>query len=399
MGILLSIVALGVVIAIHEAGHFAVAKWCRVGVIEYAIGFGKALISRRYGETRYSLRLIPLGGYVRMVGDDPYSVAQMQNPEQDPKMDPPPLATPEQWAAPDTKNAPDPLEQALLADRSKWFLTKGVGAKSAIVLAGPLANLISAFFLGVLSIAVWGATVPVNLPVIGQVIPGYPAAKAGLKMGDRVISVDGQPMNTWEELSSTVRNSEGKELAFEVERTPEGQPPATLTLRFAGVQEKSELEFLDSSFASTGYKVGIGAAAKRVDVGVVEATQMAGYQIYKLTKVTIRGIIGLVTGAISLKNIGGPIFIFGESMRSANQGIAALLDFMVFLSVSLAVFNLLPIPVLDGGHLMFFLAEAVKGKPVSLRVMEVATQVGMALILALTVLAVGNDVLRLFNGG
>ncbi|NDC37749.1 MAG: RIP metalloprotease RseP, partial [Proteobacteria bacterium] len=264
---------------------------------------------------------------------------------------------------------------------------------------GPLANLISAFILGVISIAVWGATVPVNLPVIGQVIPGYPAEKGGMKLGDKVLSVDGSSVKTWEELSSIVRNSQGKELSFEVERAVEGGSMERKVLTFAGVQERSELEFLDSSFATQGYKVGISAAAKRVDVGVLEAVQLTGYHIYKLTKVTLRGVLGLVTGAVSLKNIGGPIFIFGESMRSAKQGIAALLDFMVFLSVSLAVFNLLPIPVLDGGHLVFFAIEALKGKPISLRAMELATQVGMVFILALTVLAVGNDMLRLWNGG
>lgn len=398
MGIVLSVFALGIVVAIHELGHFAVAKWCRVGVIEYALGFGKAIFSRRIGDTRYSLRSIPLGGYVRMVGDDPYAVSRAVDPEQSPVAQAPALATPEQWAAPDSKDGPDPLEQELMADRSKWFLTKGVGAKSAIVLAGPFANLISALALAFVSVCVWGATEPINLPIIGQTLSGYPAAKAGMMMGDKVFSVDGQSISSWEQLSSAVSNSGGKEMVFDVERSSDDGKSERVTLKITGVRESSELEFLDKSLASAGFKIGIAAAVKRVHATPGEAVTLAASHIGKLVSVTLRGVVGLVTGKISLKNIGGPIFIFGESMRSAKQGVAALIDFMVFLSVSLAVFNLLPIPVLDGGHLVFFLVEAVKGKPVSLRVMEVASQVGMVFILAMTVLAVGNDVLRLIHG-
>lgn len=407
MGIILSIIVLGVVIALHELGHFAVAKWCKVGVLEYAIGFGKAIFSRRFGETRYSLRMIPLGGYVRMVGDDPYSVAQSQNPEGNPDMAAPVLSTPEQWSAGVSASAdskkdklpePDPVEMAMLADKSKWFLMKPVWAKAAIVFAGPAANLISAFAIGAFTLAVWGATVPVDLPVIGQVMPGYPAAKAGMERGDKVISVDGKPMTTWEELSGTVRSSGGKEMTFLIERAEEGGGVKTLELKATGVIESSEMEFLDSRMAVTGYKIGIGVAGKRVDVSVWEAAKLAGMHIAKLSWLTVKGILGLVIGEISLKNIGGPIFIFGETMRSADQGIANLLEFVVFLSVSLAVLNLLPIPVLDGGHLVFFAIEAIKGSPVSLRFMELSQQVGMVLLLALTALAVGNDVLRLFHG-
>ena len=393
MGILLAIFVLGLVVALHEFGHFFVAKWCKVGVLEYALGFGKAIFSKRFGETKYSLRMIPLGGYVRMVGDDPFAVMEAENPQlaKEQEETGAGVASPEKWG----QNQPDEIEQKMMADRSKWFLTKPVWAKAAIVFAGPFANLLSAFIFAVITLTIWGATVPMNEPIIGQIVPGYPAEKAGLKLKDRIASIDGKELKTWEDLSGTVLNSGGKELSMRVIRDGADGKPTELDIKIAGIRDSAELKFIDESLVSSGYKIGVSAAGKREKVTVLEASKMAVEHIWRLSVLTVRGIVGLAIGAISLKNIGGPIFIFGETMRSAHQGVADLLEFIVFLSVSLAVLNLLPIPVLDGGHLLFFLVEAIKGTPVSTRIIELSHQVGMVLLLALTALAVGNDVLRL----
>ena len=393
MGIVLAIFVLGLVVALHEFGHFFVAKWCKVGVLEYALGFGKSLFSKRYGETKYSLRLIPLGGYVRMVGDDPFALMEAENPELAKEQEEAGagVSSPEKWG----QSQPDEVEQKMMADRSKWFLTKPVWAKAAIVFAGPFANLLSAFVFAVITLTIWGATVPMNEPIIGQIIPGYPAEKAGLKIKDRVTAIDGKELKTWDDLAGTVHKSGGKEFTMRVQREGADGKPGDMEIKITGIRDSAELKFIDESLVSDGFKIGVSPAGKRQQVTVVESAQMAVEHIWRLSVLTVKGIVGLAIGKISLKNIGGPIFIFGETMRSAHQGIADLLEFIVFLSVSLAVLNLLPIPVLDGGHLLFFLIEAIKGTPVSTRIIELSHQVGMVLLLALTALAVGNDFLRL----
>ncbi|MFM1847006.1 MAG: hypothetical protein RL417_480 [Pseudomonadota bacterium] len=387
--ILISILVLGVLIFVHELGHFLLAKWNGVGVVEFAIGFGKPLWQRRYGETVYSIRLIPLGGYVRMVGDDPRALAGVADG-----------SSSEEGARAESAltGSEISVDPALLADRSRWFLSKGYWPKFSIVFAGPAFNLIFAVGAAIASFALFGRDVPLEGPAIGAVVPAYPAEKAGLKPGDIVRSIDGVPVSTLVELAERVAGSGGREMAFVVERGgEESGAKEEVQLRITGTSDAAELAMLDSDPqpATPRYKIGIVPGTKREPVEFFTAIKAGFIHVAYLSELTLKGLWGMVQGAISPRHIGGPIFIFKEAAQSAQRGAPDLIGFMVFLSVSLAILNLLPIPILDGGHLVFFTIEALKGSPVSLRFQERANQIGMALLLLLMVFAMGNDILKL----
>ena len=377
-----AVLSLAILIFVHELGHFLLAKWNNVGVVEFAIGFGKKVFSKKWGETTYSLRLIPLGGYVRMVGDDPREINVTGGTERP--------ATGEMLIAPSV--AVDP---ALLTDRSRWFLMKGYWPKFSIVLAGPAFNLIFAVMMAFTLFVAYGAHESVKTPVIGGVIPKYPAEAAGILEKDLVTSIDGKVLTTWVELAETVAASGGREMSFVVERAGADGVVKTLTIPVKGTTEAGELAVLDDRPASErGYKIGIVPDTVRISVGLGEAATLSVRHVYFISWTSLKGIWGMVSGRVSAKNIGGPIFIFKEAANSAKKGIERLVDFMILISVSLAILNLLPIPVLDGGHLAFFTIEALRGKPLSLRAMELFNQVGMTFLLALMLFAFVNDIFR-----
>lgn len=374
---LVAVLVLGILVFVHELGHFLLAKWNNVGVLDFAIGFGKVLWSKKIGETTYSIRLIPLGGYVRMVGDDPFDNAEQ--------------LTSAELAALDSS---DPRKSF---DRSRWFLSKGYWAKAAIVVAGPAFNIIFAILVSVASFAAYGKLKSLDMPVIGDLIPGYPAEKAGLKPKDKVISVNGVAIDSWVALAKTVAASEGAALQLEVERPASGleQQAQKLSMRLTGTNDTAELAILEGNSNKRPFKLGIVPDSERVAVGLGEAIVTGTEHVLFLCRITVEGMFGMLRGMISPKHISGPIFIFKEAARSANRGLEYVLEFMIFLSVSLAILNLLPIPILDGGHLLFFTIEKIKGSPLSLKTQQYANQFGMAILLLLMVFAFGNDILKL----
>lgn len=373
---------LAILIFVHELGHFLVAKWNGVGVLEFAIGFGKKVWSRRIGETRYSLGLIPLGGYVRMVQEDP-GLSQT-------------TGMVEKGLAGGDDLEPEDL--ALLQNRDRWFYTKGYLAKSSIVFAGPLFNILFAILLAFVSLLTYGQNVMLEGTVIDDVVPNDPAAKAGMKPGDRILSINGEQVSVWKDLAARIAKSGGNELVLQVERPVEGsEAKEQVEIKVAGALQKSELAVLEGKEQSKDYKIGISPQMGRAPVGIGEAAQGAVLHVYTLSHMTVRGLWGMATAKISPKNIGGPIFIFQEAARNAKKGLESLLDFMIMLSISLAILNLLPIPILDGGHLVFFTLEAIKGGPLSVAVQERAAQVGVLLLLILMVFAFGNDLSRMFG--
>jgi len=374
--ILVSILVLGILIFVHELGHFLVAKWCGVGVLEFSVGFGRKIFKKRIGSTTYAIGLIPLGGYVRMVGDDPRQTEAVINA---------PVETLEH-------GEPDPVEispedQALLADRSKWFLLKPYLSKCAIVIAGPGFNLLFALLLAIGSVAYFGR--PSTPPIIGEVLQEYPAAAAGLVPGDYVNSINGTEIKTWNDLSAIVTVSEGKPLTLSISRP---NLPERLEIVVSAVPAK------DGAVSGVvPYMLGIRNRPVREAVGLVEALKIGTTQIGLITAGTGMGLYQMFTGDVPASSIRGPIFIFGAAAQSARLGIEYLIDFMIFLSISLAVLNLLPIPILDGGHLVFFTIEKLKGGPVSLTVQQYANQFGMVVLMALMAFAMGNDLWDLFT--
>ncbi len=382
--IITSVLILCVLIFVHELGHFLLAKWNNVGVLAFAIGFGPVLWKKQIGETTYSLRLLPLGGFVRMVGDDPRAVDPNFKVEES-----------EDKASPENLKAEEftPAQKAMMDDRSRWFMLKGYWPKFSIVFAGPAFNFIFAILLGSTMVGIYGVGLPVDRPIIGEIVPGHAADEAGIKEGDLVLSIDGAPVETWEILAKTIRNSGGKAVELVIEREAEG----TIERKTLTVQpevDKSGLVSDDERAKGDVYRVGITPTFERKPVPLAEAL-LAGPRItWNLTVQTVVGLKGLILGHISSDNLAGPVRIFQEAGKSAKKGFEYVLSFMIFLNVSLAVLNLLPIPVLDGGHIVFFTLEALKGGPISIRVREIATQIGMYLLLALMVFALGNDLFR-----
>lgn len=426
------IIVLGVLIFIHELGHFMVAKFSGVGVEKFSLGFGPKLIGITKGETEYRISLLPLGGYVKMVGEAPG-------------------------------------EEISEEDKKKSFVHKPVLTRASIVAAGPLMNLVLAALL-LPVIFMIGIRVPAYLDKpaeIGFVAPGEAASKAGIRQGDVVESVDGKKIKSWEELLSALALSPGKPLSLELKRdgseiktvlTPEtsaetgagyggmfppmkpvigdvskgypaqaaGIKPGDTILAVDGkpITQWAELEqiihkspdkrsFLigrDNTTSTIEITPRFNKEAKAYLIGVTrkEDQVLKQYGFFEslkkgaITAVDMTGrlfmvIKGLVVGQYSLKTLGGPIMIAQVAGKAAESGLADLLSLVAFLSLQLGVINLFPIPVLDGGHILFFGIEYVKGKPLSEKFMSIAQQIGIALLIALMLLVTYNDIFRLLG--
>ncbi|HYD50679.1 MAG TPA: RIP metalloprotease RseP [Terriglobales bacterium] len=348
--ILSAIVVLGFLIVFHELGHFLVAKRCGVSVLKFSIGFGPKLFGRKFGETEYVVSAIPLGGFVKMVGEDP-----------------------------DEELTPE--EQAVS------FQGKGLLQRTAIVIAGPAANLLFALIVFTLVFAVYGARLPSDAAKVGGVNPGDPAATAGLQAGDLITKVDGAPVESWDKLSEIIRGSGGRTLNLTVDRggstvelavTPQAKPDRTLFGETIG----------DAFF------IGIERGFDQQDVGFVEAMQYGGSQTLWWMKTLVMSIVKMLQGRIPADQIGGPILIVQQAGQQAKLGFENLLNFMAVISINLGVLNLLPIPVLDGGHLFFFAIEGILRRPLQVRHREIANQVGLVVLITLMAFAFYNDIAR-----
>lgn len=376
------IAVLGVLIFVHELGHFLLAKYFKVGVLEFAIGFGKKIWSKRIGETRYSIGIIPLGGYVRMVGDDPRVYTAEPNTGDGPGF--------EIQAVGDLSKE----QEALLADKSRWLLEKSYWPKFWIVFAGPAFNILFAWFLALGLFAYYGEDKPVNEARIGDMFPGFPAEKSGLEKGDLVTHVEGIPVSSWTEFAGAIRKSEGEALTLDVLRAADTGDVQKLQISLSPQEESEEVALLMGN-GEKNFVIGVHPLYQSFPVSPARALKLASFHVVGVAALSVKSVSLLLQGAVSPKHISGPISIVEAAGDSAGKGVERLFLFVIFLSVSLAILNLLPIPVLDGGHLVFFTIEALLGRPVSLRVQEYATGTGMVILLCLTLFAVGNDILRL----
>jgi regulator of sigma E protease len=349
--ILSLIVVLGVLIFFHELGHFLMARICGVGVEKFSLGFGPRLLGKKIGLTDYRISAIPLGGYVKMVGEEP-----------DAELDP---------------------EQIPIS-----FTHKSVLKRMMIVAAGPAFNIFLAIIIFFGFFQIYGR---VELePVVGSVLENSPAMKAGLKTGDRILSMDQHLVATFSDMSDMVSKSRGKPIRFNI--LSNGN---TLSLDIV-----AELKQDHNLFGEPvdRYMIGVGASGKHarsIALNPLEAFHQSLVQTTEVSKLMFVGIVKMIKGDISAKNLGGPIMIAQMAGDQAKQGIASLIYFIAFISINLAILNFLPIPVLDGGHLMFFLIEAVAKRPVSIKLRERAQQVGIFLLALLTVFVFYNDIARL----
>jgi len=348
-----AIIVLGILVFAHELGHFLLAKRLGVGVLTFSLGFGRKLISRKYGETEYRVSAVPLGGYVKLIGE---------NPEEEVKEE----------------------------DRSRSFSAQPIWKRAAIVSAGPFFN----FFLAVvLFSAVNLSGIPYFPPKIGEVSPSLPAEKAGLKKGDLVLSVGGAEVSKWDDLARIIRNSGGKELLMKVKRDGE-----IIEIHVTPQPSKSKNIFGEEVQTTM---IGITPADEVLveKVSPPVALGMGFVQTWNGIKLTVVGIVKLIQRVVPAKTIGGPILIAQLAGEQAKRGIISFILFMAILSVNLGVINLFPIPVLDGGHFLFLGLEAVLRKPISIKKMEMAQQIGLIFIILLMVFAFYNDLLRIFTPG
>lgn len=351
MVILSFVVVLGVLIFVHELGHFLVARKVGVKVLTFSIGFGPKLLKKVVGETEYAISAFPLGGYVRLLGDDPK----------------------------------EPVDQG---EVHRSFLNQSVPKKMAIVFAGPFFNLLLAW---VVFIAIFMMGVPVLTAEVGEVQEGSPAYHGGLQAGDVVLEMDGKKVNQWEDIRGFLQATEGRETTLVVDR---GGQKITVKV-FPALKETKNI------FGEPQMQWLIGVSPKGTVItqryDPLTSIYLGTKRTVEITELTIVGIVKLLQGKLPAKTIGGPIMIAQMAGQQASQGFLNVLVFVAILSINLGVINLLPIPILDGGHLVFFAIEGIMGRPVSLRKREVAQQIGLFILIFLMLFAIYNDVERIIT--
>ena len=346
-------IVLGILVFVHELGHFILAKKLGVGILKFSLGFGPKLIGKKIGETEYQIAVFPLGGFVKPLGEDPQ-------------------------------------EEIKEEDRHRSLWAQPIWKRALIIGAGPFFN----FFLAAVlfsSINLFG--IPYYPSKIGEVSPGLPAEQAGLKKGDVVLSIDGEEVKKWDDLSKIIRNSKGEDLLLKVKRDGE-------TLEIKVTPKPSTQKNLFGEEVPV-FIIGIAPFDEIVvqKVGPFEAVGKGLSQTWFGIKLTVVGIIKLIQRVIPAKTIGGPILIAQLAGEQAKRGLLSLALFMAILSINLGVINLFPIPVLDGGHFLFLGLEAILRKPLSVKKMEIAQQIGLIFIILLMLFAFYNDVIRIISPG
>ncbi|ODT80371.1 MAG: RIP metalloprotease RseP [Pelagibacterium sp. SCN 64-44] len=350
---------LTVIVFVHEMGHYLVARWNGVAIQTFSVGFGRELFgwNDRHG-TRWRISAIPLGGYVRFVGD--MNAASLPDPEAAAKVDP-------------------ALAPSLFVNKSVW-------QRIAVVAAGPIANLLLTFFVLYALLLGYGRyTIP---PVIGDVLPGSVAEAAGFQPGDLVTAVDGYAVHGFEDFQRYVATSPERPVAVDFERNGAAQ---SLTLTPEAVQ-------VEDRFGNNQRigRIGVSRSVEEADVtlyrpGPIEAIGMTGEEIRFIIQRTAAFLGDFFVGRGDVEQLGGPVKVAKVSGEVATLGIVALINLMALLSLNIGIFNLLPIPMLDGGHLLYYVAEAIRGRPLSMRVQEIGFRFGFALVLGLMVFTLFND--------
>lgn len=350
---------LGVLIFIHELGHYLVARRNGVGVDVFALGFGYTLFSRKMGETEYKLCAFPLGGYVKLTGDDPDEVLSEK-------------------------------------DKERSFSLATPATRLSIAFAGPFFNFILAFLVFT---AVYMIGVPVPGTKIGKVMENSAAEVAGMQDGDVIIALNGKAITQWDELIAVVHVSPNIPIDIEVERTTEKNEEIerTVVVQLTVTPKESVVKNIFGEDESVGL-IGVQldqTSFKTERYNPFKAILLGAEKTYYITHMTLIGIGKLIEGIIPKESIGGPIMILQMAGQQADAGLMQYAVFIAFISINLAIINLFPIPVLDGGHILFSLIEILTGKPVGDKTREYSTRVGIALLGTLMIFAFYNDIMRL----
>ena len=438
------LVVLGILVTFHEFGHFMVARWAGVKVLKFSLGFGPKVLSRQVGDTEYLLSAIPLGGYVKMFGED---IGETVSPEEQERSfvhkplwkrslivaagpgfnfllsylifsawlamgSPLPIPTFDELSPIiEAIRAESPASQAGLqvGDRITRIDERDVTTKNdvyaaiaesggrSITVEVQRGDKLKTFFItpelydpDVVENPIYIIGVEEAAPIVTSVMPNMPAAQAGLQEGDRILEIQEETIQTWSQMSQIIRAHPNIPLTIQVDREDE---ILTVTI----VPEPHE--FTEHGTSTTIGKIGIMGSGR----SVIRASSpfMAIIQGVKATwgwsELTIVGIYKMLTGEISSKNIGGPIMIASASGTAAERGIPDIMFFVAILSINLGILNLLPIPILDGGHLFLFACEAILGRPLAERQRELTQQVGIVLLFGIMIFALFNDIQRLLQ--
>lgn len=354
---------LTLVVFFHELGHFLIARWCGIRVLVFSIGFGPELAGfyDRYG-TRWKISAIPLGGYVKFLGDD-------------------------NAASVPAHEAIDSMDET---ERREAFISQKVGARAAVVAAGPIANFILAIVIFAAIFTLFGKQS--TSARVDTVQPNSAAARAGFQSGDLVLAIDGTKIDSFADMQRIVSISAGTTLTVEVER---GGAHQTL-------KATPDLKEMADPFGNK-HRIGVLGITRSMTPGDVKiervnplrAVVMGAQETWFVVDRTLSYIGGIFSGREAADELGGPIRIAQVSGQVATAGFVPLLHLAAVLSVSIGLLNLFPIPLLDGGHLLFYLVEAVRGRPLSERAQEVGFRIGLAIVVMLMIFATFNDILRL----
>jgi len=361
------VLVLSVLVFVHEWGHYIVARWCKVKIETFSIGFGKELFGRTdKAGTRWKFSLVPLGGYVKMFGD----------------VDPASFSHPDEIADGEEMH---PLTEA---ERKKAFYCKPISQRAAIVFAGPAVNFIFAIIVLTGLYTFHGQ--PYTPPVAAGILQDSAADAAGMEPDDRIVEINGKSINSFQDIQRMVTINLDAEMAIVVERGDE-----RLSFNFA---PKLIVQTDRFGFKHSTGRLGIRSLQEKTEIrkhGVVDGFSSAIKETYELTAGTLEAVGQMIRGLRSPDEIGGIIRIGAMAGEFAQSGTVALITFMALLSVNLGLLNLFPIPLLDGGHLMFYAIEAVKGSPVAEQAQEFALRIGLAFLIGIMLFATWNDLVQL----
>lgn len=347
-----AIVLLGILIFVHELGHFLFAKLLGIRVLKFSLGFGPKLVGKRYGNTEYLISSVPLGGYIKMLGEEHG-------------------------------------EELKEEERPFAYNYQPVWKRFIVISSGPIFNLFFASFIFIF-IFIYG--MPVLLPEIGEVMEPSPAKSAGLIKGDRIVEIEGTVINQWDEMTTIIHNNPDKKLTFKIKR---GESIVNAEI----APEKIKIKNMfgeEKEIGLIGIKPSGSSFIKKENIGAAFINGVA--RTWDISALTVIGIIKLIQRIVPAETLGGPIMIFQMAGEQASRGAMIFFVFMAVISINLGVLNLLPIPILDGGHLIFLTIEAIRRKPFSEKAMVIAQRVGLVIIITLMTFALYNDVMRLITG-
>lgn len=409
----------GALVFFHELGHLIFAK--RAGILcrEFAIGFGPKVFSFKKNETVYTIRLLPIGGFVRMAGEDPevievkagYYVGLLfddnghvnkiilNNKDKYPEAKVIEVEhadlehemfitgyeqgeeTLERFEVSKTSFFVVDGEEIQIAPYDRQFSSKTLRQRTLAIVAGPLMNFLLAFVVLFALGFIQGA--PINEPVLGELTPDGSALEAGLKEGDIVKSISGQPVDEWTDVVQIVRENPGKELSFVIDRNGE-------TFKYAVTPEPRKVG--DET-------IGLIGVYSPVEKTMLSSIKFGAVETFQWTKEILLSIGKLITGQFSIDMLSGPVGIYDMTGKIAQTGITNLLNWTALLSINLGIMNLLPIPALDGGRLLFLAIEAVRGKPIDRQKEGIVHFIGFALLMLLMLVVTWNDIQRFFFNG